>query len=162
MPNCRGSVDSLTIWGLGASNTLLLRCCYDPTTIINIWLRLVYADGDLAATLLRHWRWSYAFVALFFLLYPSYIESEIPIRFYYDLGASTVLKRVAFGSKDCTYYPQWTNCRFGRHLELQWSNAVTVMAFNVQWSADVKSIFEILKTFMNALADERLFLHFNA
>ena len=27
----------------------------------------------------------------FALLYPFYIESEIPIRFYYDLGASTAL-----------------------------------------------------------------------
>ena len=50
---------------------------------MKIWLRLVYAKGDVAATLLRPWRWSYAFVAL---LYPFYIESEIPIRFYYDLG----------------------------------------------------------------------------
>ena len=57
---------------------------------MKIWLRLVYADGDVAATLLRHWRWSYDFVAL---LYPIYIESEIPIRFYYmyDQGASTAL-----------------------------------------------------------------------
>ena len=53
---------------------------------MKIWLRLVYADGD--ATLLRPWRWSYTFVAL---LNPFYIESEIPIRFYYDLGASTAL-----------------------------------------------------------------------
>ena len=47
---------------------------------MKIWLRLVYADGDVAATLLRPWRWSCAFVAL---LYPFYIESEISIRFYY-------------------------------------------------------------------------------
>ena len=53
-----------------------------------IWLRLVYADGDVAATLLRPWRWSYVFVAF---LYPFYIESEIPIRFYYDQGASSAL-----------------------------------------------------------------------
>ena len=55
---------------------------------MKIWLRLVYADRDVAATLPRPWRLSYAFVAL---LYPFYIESEIPIRFYYDLGASTAL-----------------------------------------------------------------------
>ena len=55
---------------------------------MKIWLRLVYADGDVAATLLRSWQWSYDFVAL---LYPFYIESEIPIRFYYDQGASTAL-----------------------------------------------------------------------
>ena len=65
-----------------------LRFCYDPTRPVKIWLRLVYADGDVAATLLRPWRWSYAFVAL---LYPFNIESEILIRFYYDLGASTAL-----------------------------------------------------------------------
>ena len=66
-----------------ASTTLPLRFCYDPTTTMKIWLRLVYADGDVAATLLRPVRWSYAFVAL---LYPFYIESEIPIRFYYDIA----------------------------------------------------------------------------
>ena len=55
---------------------------------MKIWLRLVYADGDVAATLLRPWRWSYAFVAL---LYPFYIEFEITIRFYYDLSVSTAL-----------------------------------------------------------------------
>ena len=42
---------------------------------MKISLRLVYADGDVAATSLRPWRWRYAFVAL---LYPFYIESEIP------------------------------------------------------------------------------------
>ena len=55
---------------------------------MKIWLRLVYADGDVAATLLRPWKWSYAFVAL---LYPFYIESEIRISIYYDQGASTAL-----------------------------------------------------------------------
>ena len=57
---------------------------------MKIWLRLVYADDDVpvVATLLRPWRWSYAFVAL---LYPFYIKYEIPIRFYYDQGASTAL-----------------------------------------------------------------------
>ena len=55
---------------------------------MKIWLRLVYGGGDVAATLLRPWRWSYAFVAL---LYPFYIESGIQVRFYYDLGASTAL-----------------------------------------------------------------------
>ena len=47
-----------------ASTTLPLRFCYDPTTTMKIRLRLVYADGDTAATLLRPRRWSYAFVAL--------------------------------------------------------------------------------------------------
>ena len=70
------------------STMLPLRCCYDPTTTMKIWLRLVYADGDVAATSLRPWRWSYAFVAF---LDHFYIESEIPIRFYYDQGASTTL-----------------------------------------------------------------------
>ena len=56
---------------------------------MKIWLRLVYADGDVAATLLRPWRWSYAFVAL---LYPFYIESEIPIRFYYALAVSATIR----------------------------------------------------------------------
>ena len=99
IPNRRWTVDSHSIWGLDASSTLPvrfqnasttlpLRCCYDPTTTMKIWLRLVYADGDVAATLLRPWRWSYDFVAL---LYPFYIESEILIRYYYDQGVSTAL-----------------------------------------------------------------------
>ena len=71
-----------------ASTTLPLRCCYDPTTTMKIWLRLVYADGDVVATLLLPLRWSYAFVAL---LYHFYIESEFPIRFDYDQDASTAL-----------------------------------------------------------------------
>ena len=37
-------------------------------------LRLVYADGDAAATLLRPRRWSYVFDAL---LDPFYIKSEV-------------------------------------------------------------------------------------
>ena len=59
-PNRRGSVDNHTIWGLDASSTLLLRICYDPTTTMKIRLRLVYADGDAATTLLRPRRWSFA------------------------------------------------------------------------------------------------------
>ena len=96
IPNRRGSVDCHTTLPVRfhyASTTLPLRSCYDPTTTMKIWLRLVYADGDVAANVLRPWRWSYAFVAL---LYSFYIESEIPIRFYYDLNwrfycASTAL-----------------------------------------------------------------------
>ena len=41
---------------------------------MKMWLRLVYADGDAAATLLRPRRWSYAFDAL---LYPFYTKSEV-------------------------------------------------------------------------------------
>ena len=37
-------------------------------------LRLVYANSNAAATLLRHRRWSYAFDAL---LHPFYIKSEV-------------------------------------------------------------------------------------
>ena len=74
-----------------ASTTLPLCCCYDPTTTMKIWLRLVYADSDVAATLLRPWLWSYAFVALLYPYHAYYIESEITIRFYYDQGASTAL-----------------------------------------------------------------------
>ena len=38
--------------------------------------RIVYADGDAAATLLRPRRWSYVFVAF---LYPFYIKSEVQL-----------------------------------------------------------------------------------
>ena len=105
--NRRGSVDSHTIWGLDASSTLPLRCCYDPTTTMKIWLRLDYADGDVAVTMLRPWRWRYAFVAL---LYPFYIESEIPIRFYYDLGASTALLL-----RSCRFC--YDSCHFDQNFE---------------------------------------------
>ena len=56
---------------------------------MKIWLRLVYDDGDVATTLLRPRRWSYAFVAL---LYPFYIESEIPMRFYSALAVSATIR----------------------------------------------------------------------
>ena len=95
IPNRRGSVDSHTIWGLDASSTFPLRFYYASVTLLlrsyydNEYLAaLSLRDGDVAATLLRPWRLSYAFVAL---LYPFYIESEILIRFYYDQGASTAL-----------------------------------------------------------------------
>ena len=108
--NRRGSVDSHTIWGVTlpvrfhyAAATLLLRSHCD-----NKDLSLVYADGDVAATLLRPWRWSYAFVAL---LYPFYIESEIPIRFYYDLGASTALLL-----RSCRFC--YDSCLFDQDFEL--------------------------------------------
>ena len=39
-----------TIWRVGASTTLPLRFCYQPTTTMKIRLRLVYADGDAATT----------------------------------------------------------------------------------------------------------------
>ena len=51
-----------------------LRFCYDPTTTMKMRLRLVYTDGDAAATLLRSRQWSYALDAL---LYPFYIKSEV-------------------------------------------------------------------------------------
>ena len=76
-----GSVDSHMIWDLRlpvhfhyASTTLPLRCCYIPITTMKIRLRLVYANSDAAATLLRPRRWSYAFIAL---LYLFYIKSEV-------------------------------------------------------------------------------------
>ena len=40
------------------------RFYYDPTKTMKIRLRLVYADGDAVATMLRPRRWSYAFVAI--------------------------------------------------------------------------------------------------
>ena len=49
---------------------------------MKIRLRLVYADGDAAATLLR--RWSYGFVAL---LYHFYIKSEVQL-IYAQLNAN--------------------------------------------------------------------------
>ena len=62
---------------------------------MKIRLRLVYADGDAAATLLRPRRWSYAFVAL---LYPFYIKSEVLIYFQLnvnDRGAQVVMHKLA-------------------------------------------------------------------
>ena len=74
---------------------------------MKIRLRLVYANGDVAATLLRPWRWSYAFVAL---LYPYFIESEIRVRFFYDLGASTALLL-----HSCRFF--YDPCHFDQNFE---------------------------------------------
>ena len=83
---------------------------------MKIWLRLVLADGDVAAALLRPWRWSYAFVAL---LYPFYIESEIPIRFYNDLGASTalLLRSCGFCYDSCHFDQNFESKRYRRPVE---------------------------------------------
>ena len=69
----RGSVEG-TCHFRYASSTLPLRCCYVPSTTMKIRLCLVYADSDVAATLLRPRRRSYAFFAL---VYPFYIKSEV-------------------------------------------------------------------------------------
>ena len=74
---------------------------------MKILLRLVHANVDVAAILLRPWRWSCAFVAL---LYPFYIESEIPVRFYYDLGASTALLL-----RSCRFC--YDSCHFDKDFE---------------------------------------------
>ena len=86
IPNRRGSVDNHTIWRLGASGTLPLRFYYASATLLlrshytmKNRLRLVYADGDAAATLLRPRRWSYGFDAL---LYPFYIKSEVQLIYF--------------------------------------------------------------------------------
>ena len=50
---------------------------------MKIWLRLVYAGGDVAETLLQPWRRSYTFVAL---LYPFYIKSEVLIYFQLNVN----------------------------------------------------------------------------
>ena len=110
IPNCRGSVDNNTIWGLDAfstlpvrfhyaSTTLPLRCSYDPTTTMKTWLRLVYADGDVAATLLRPWRWSYASVALFIsFLYRIWTSDTLLLRrtrFYCALAVSATIRVIS-------------------------------------------------------------------
>ena len=71
IPNRRESVDSHTIWGLNASSTLPLRFYYASVTLLlrshydnEDLTTLIYADDEVAATLLRPWRWSYAFVTL--------------------------------------------------------------------------------------------------
>ena len=58
---------------------------------MKIRLRLVYADSDVAATLLRPRRLSYAFVAL---LYPFYIKSEVQL-IYVQLNANVRRAQVA-------------------------------------------------------------------
>ena len=84
IPNRRKSVDATRFGDLTlpvrfhfASTTLPIRSCYDPTTCttLKIWLRLVYADVDVAATLLRPWQWSYMH-AFFALLYPFILNLE--------------------------------------------------------------------------------------
>ena len=45
---------------------------------MKIRLRLVYADGDAAATLQRHKRWSYALVEF---VYSLYIKFEVQLAY---------------------------------------------------------------------------------
>ena len=63
---------------------------------MKIWLCLVYADGDVAATLLRPWRWSYAFVALLYHFYYGICSSDRlllrPGRFYCALAVSATIR----------------------------------------------------------------------
>ena len=92
-------MDCHTIWRLDASKyastTLSLRSCYDPIMTMKIWLRLVYADGDVAAALLRPWRWSYAFAALLYpFLYRIYNSDTLLLlhwRFYCALAVSVTI-----------------------------------------------------------------------
>ena len=117
IPNRRGFGDlTLPVRFHYASTTILLRCCHDPTTTMKSQLRLVYADGDVAATLLRPWRWSYAFVAL---LYALYLEFEIPICFYYDLGASTTL--LLRSCRFCTILVLFAKISNRSGIAIQWN-----------------------------------------
>ena len=50
IPNCRGSVDSHKVWGLGASSTLPLRFYNVSVTLL---LRPQYANEDSATLSLR-------------------------------------------------------------------------------------------------------------
>ena len=65
---------------------------------MKIRLRLVYADGDSAATLLRPKRWSYAFYAL---LYPFCIKSEVNWFTFSWLPTIDALKSLYFS------WPLW-------------------------------------------------------
>ena len=90
IPTRRGSVDNHTIWGLDSSSTLPLLFYYVSATLLlrftmtmKIRLRLGYADGDAASTLLRPRRRSYAFVALlfpFYILIRSYTQLNVNDR----------------------------------------------------------------------------------
>ena len=95
IPNRRGSVDSHTSWGLDASRTLSLRFYYASATLL---LRSHYDNEDLATLSLRWRRCScdldttLEMELRFRCAFNSfYTESEIPIRFYSDQGASTAL-----------------------------------------------------------------------
>ena len=80
-PRKRRQPHDLDAWRFQyASSTLPFRFCYDPTTTMKIRLRLVYADGDAAATLLQTSRWSYAFVS-------CYIKSAVQL-IYIQLNAN--------------------------------------------------------------------------
>ena len=75
---------------------------------MKIWLRLVYADGDAAATLLRSRRWSYAFIAL---LYHFCIKSEVQL-IYFQLNVND--RRTSAG-----YYEPQTYYIYVGLLEVQ-------------------------------------------
>ena len=57
---------------------------------MEIRLRLVYADGDAVAALLRPRRWSYAFFAI---LIPFFIKSTVEL-FYVQLNKMSILKDI--------------------------------------------------------------------
>ena len=76
-------VNMIKFTGAGCAVFALLRCLifsrrfsYDPTTTLKIRLRLIYADGDAAATLQRPWRLGFAFDVLLYPFY-MYIKSEV-------------------------------------------------------------------------------------
>ena len=113
IPNRRGSVDSHTILDLTlpvrfyyASATLLLRSHYDNEDLTTLSLRWWRCNCDLATTLAMELRFRCTFVSFLHVyriwnsdtlllrpgrFYCALAVSEIPIRFYYDLGASTAL-----------------------------------------------------------------------
>ena len=104
IPNRRGSVDShtLPVRFQYASTTLPFRCCYDPTTTMKIWLRLVYADGDVAATLAMELRFRCALISFLYGIWNSDTLRLRPRRFY--CASTTLLLRSCRFCYDTSYF----------------------------------------------------------
>ena len=101
---------------------------------MKVWLRLVFADGVVIATLLhvRPWRWSYAFVAL---LYPFYIESEI--RYAYTTTEALLLRFYCALVVSATIPVILTKISNGSGIAFQWNGGV--MFPNVSGYSQVNS-----------------------
>ena len=103
IPNCRGSVDCHTIWGLDASSTLPPRFYYasvtlllpsrydteDPTTLSLRWWR---CSCDLATTLAMELRFRCAFVSFIYRIWKSDTLLLRSWRFYCALAVSFTIR----------------------------------------------------------------------
>ena len=108
-----------------ASVTLPLRFCYDPTTTMKIRLRLVYADGDAAATYAMELRLLCTFVSF---LYKIRSLTDVCLVECHPIDA---LKSPCFG------WPLWTTDYVGwSEAQARWSRRAKRYVVCPWFSAD--------------------------